>query len=169
MAREPIWADRTPPAAKQPDLYERLRREGIFSKAKAEPLPYNAPFKFTREELEHFRQFNELSNSAPRRLAEDQDRNKLIVDRVRKAVDEGSVLLFATSVEHAQHLTARLRLSGVPAASIYADTDMSVLQYFTRPFLDGRIKVLANYRVLATGSTRRRPHPSSSRVRCSAQ
>jgi superfamily II DNA or RNA helicase len=61
------------------------------------------------------------------------------------------VLLFANSVEHAQHLAARLCLTGVPAASIYADTDVAVRQYFIRQFLDGRIKVLANYQVLATG------------------
>jgi superfamily II DNA or RNA helicase len=61
------------------------------------------------------------------------------------------VLLFANSIEHAQHLTARLCLTGVPAASIYADTDLSVCQYFIGQFLNGRIKVLANYQVLATG------------------
>jgi superfamily II DNA or RNA helicase len=70
---------------------------------------------------------------------------------VRKAVDDGPVLLFANSVEHAQHLTARLCLSGVPSASIYADTDVAVRQYFIRQFLEGRIQVLSNYLVLATG------------------
>jgi superfamily II DNA or RNA helicase len=140
-----------PSAAKQPELYERLRREGILSTVNPEPLPYDAPFTFTAEELDHFRRFNEFPDSALRRLADDQDRNKLIVDRVRKAVDDGPVLLFANSVEHAQHLSARLCLSGVPAASIYGDTDVAVRQYFIRHFLDGRIKVLANYQVLATG------------------
>ena len=101
--------------------------------------------------MDHFRRFNEFPESALRRLADDQDRNKLIVDRVRKAVDDGPVLLFANSVEHAQHLTARLCLSGVPSASIYADTDVAVRQYFIRRFLEGRIQVLANYLVLATG------------------
>ncbi len=140
-----------PSAAKQPELYEQLRRDGILSTVEAKPLPYDAPFAFTPEELDHFRRFNELPDSALRRLADDQDRNKLIVDRIRKAVDDGPVLLFANSVEHAQHLSARLCLSDVPAASIYGSTDVAVRQYFIRHFLDGRIKVLANYQVLATG------------------
>jgi superfamily II DNA or RNA helicase len=140
-----------PSAAKQPDLYERLRRDGILSTVEAKALPYDVPFAFTPEELDHFRRFNEFSESALRRLADDQDRNKLVVDRVRKAVDDGPVLLFANSVEHAQHLSARLCLSDVPAASIYGDTDVAVRQYFIRQFLDGGIKVLANYQVLATG------------------
>jgi len=140
-----------PSAAKQPQLYEQLRQDGILSTVQAKPLPYDPPFEFTAEELDHFRRFNEFPESALRRLADDQDRNKLIVDRVRKSVDDGPVLLFANSVEHAQHLTARLCLSGVPAASIYADTDVAIRQYFIRQFLDGRIKVLANYQILATG------------------
>jgi superfamily II DNA or RNA helicase len=140
-----------PSAAKQPGLYERLRRDGILSTVDAKALPYDVPFTFTTEELDHFRRFHEFSESVLRRLADDQDRNKLIVERVRNAVDDGPVLLFANSIKHAQHLTARLCLSGVPAASIYADTDVAVRQYFIRHFLDGRIKVLANYQVLATG------------------
>ena len=84
-------------------------------------------------------------------MADDHERNELIVDRVRKAAEQGPVLLFANSVEHAQFLTARLCLSRVASASIYADTDVAVRQFFVRQFLKGRIKVLANYQVLATG------------------
>jgi hypothetical protein len=140
-----------PSAARQPELYERLWGDGILSTVETKPLPYDVPFTFTAEELAQFRRFNEFPESALRRLADDEDRNKLIVERVRKVVDDGAVLLFANLVEHAQHLTARLCLSGVPAASIYADTDVAVRQYFIRQFLDGRVKVLSNYQMLATG------------------
>jgi superfamily II DNA or RNA helicase len=140
-----------PSAERQPALYERLQRDGILSKTESKPLHYDAPFNFTAAELEQLHRFSEFPEGALQRLADDQDRNTLIVDRVRKAVRDGPVLLFANSVEHAQHLTARLCLSGVPAASIYADTDTAVRQYFIRQFLDGGIKVLTNYQVLATG------------------
>jgi hypothetical protein len=40
-----------PSAAKQPELYERLRRDGILSTVEAKPLPYDVPFAFTPEEL----------------------------------------------------------------------------------------------------------------------
>ena len=158
-----------PSAAKQPELYERLRRDGILSTVEAKPLPYDVPFTFTEEELDHFRRFNEFPDSALRRLADDQDRNKLIVDRVRKAVDDGPVLLFANSVEHAQHLTARLCLTGVPSASIYADTDVAV----HRCFITNSSK--AGYRsspitwCSRPASTRRRPRRSSYPVRYSAR
>ena len=140
-----------PPAERQPALYERLQRDGILSKAEAEPLHHETPFQFTEAELEQLHRFSEFPEGALQRLAGDQGRNTLIVDRVRKAAGDGPVLLFANSVEHAQHLAARLCLRGVPAASIYADTDTAVRQYFIRQFLDGQIKVLANYQVLATG------------------
>jgi superfamily II DNA or RNA helicase len=140
-----------PPAKRQPELYENLRRDGILSTVEAEALRYDFPFKFTDEELEHLRRFSEFPEGALRRLADDRDRNDLIVDRVREAAEDGPVLLFANSVAHAQHLTARLCLSHVPSASIYSDTDVAVRQYFIRQFLECRIKVLANYQVLATG------------------
>jgi hypothetical protein len=129
----------------------RFQREGILSKTEAEPLHYKTPFQFTEAELDQLHRFSEFPEGALQRLAGDQDRNTLIVDRVRKAARDGPVLFFANSVEHAQHLAARLCLQGAPAASIYADTDTAVRQYFVRQFLDGGIKVLANYQVLATG------------------
>jgi superfamily II DNA or RNA helicase len=140
-----------PSVERQSGLYEELRDDGILSQIDAEALHHDAPFSFTEEELEHLGRFNEFPESALQRLASDRDRNELIVDRVRHAVADGPVLLFANSVEHAQHLTARLCLSKVPAASIYADTDVAVRQFFIRQFLEGSIKVLANYQVLATG------------------
>ena len=45
----------------------------------------------------------------------------------------------------------------MPSASIYSDTDVAVRQYFIRQFLECRIKVLANYLVLATGFVISRP------------
>jgi superfamily II DNA or RNA helicase len=140
-----------PPERKQPALYENLLADGILSRVEAEALRHDIPFTFTKEELDQLRRFSEFPESALRRLAGDRYRNERIVDRIRKAADDGPVLLFANSVEHAQHLTACLCLSGVPAASIYADTDVAVRQYFIRQFLEGGINVLANYQVLATG------------------
>jgi superfamily II DNA or RNA helicase len=92
-----------PALERQPELYEELRDTGILSLVEAEALHHDAPFSFSKEELEHLERFNEFPESALQRLASDRDRNELIVDRVRKAAEDGPVLLFANSVEHAQH------------------------------------------------------------------
>ena len=140
-----------PGAQRQADLYDQLRKDGILSSVEAEALRHDIPFEFTEEELEHFKRFNELPDSALQRLAGDQSRNDLIVDCVQKAAEEGPVLLFANSVSHAQFLAARLCVLGVSAASIHASTETAVRQYFIRHFQQGEIKVLANYQVLTTG------------------
>ena len=140
-----------PVARRQADLYDQLREDGILSSVTAEALRHDIPFEFTEEELEHFKRFNELAESALQRLAGDQSRNDLIIDCVQKAAAEGPVLLFANSVAHAQFLAARLCVLGVSAASIHAGTETAVRQYFIRRFQQGRIQVLANYQVLTTG------------------
>jgi superfamily II DNA or RNA helicase len=140
-----------PAPERQPELYDQLRSDGILSTIVAEALRHEILFEFTAEELDHFERFNEFPPSALQRLTGDQSRNELIVNCVREAVEQGPVLLFANSVAHAQYLAARLCVSGIPSASIDANTDMAVRQYFIRRFQEGEVKVLANYGVLTTG------------------
>ena len=140
-----------PAAKEQPRLYERLCKDGILSRVQAEALQSKVQFEFTEEEREQLERFKEFPESALQRLAKNESRNERIVDCVRGVVDEGPILLFASSVEHAQFLAARLCVLGVPSASIHGGTETAVRQYFIRQFQQGTIKVLANYQVLTTG------------------
>ena len=140
-----------PAAKEQPRLYERLCKDGILSRVQAEALQSKVQFEFTEEEREQLERFNEFPESALQRLAKDESRNERIIDCVRGVVDEGPILLFASSVEHAQFLAARLCVLGVPSASIHGGTETAVRQYFIRQFQQGAIRVLANYQVLTTG------------------
>ncbi|MYC70304.1 MAG: HigA family addiction module antidote protein [Gemmatimonadetes bacterium] len=140
-----------PAAKEQPKLYERLCKDGILSRVQAEALQSKVQFEFTEEEREQLERFKEFPESALQRLAKNESRNERIVDCVRGVVDEGPILLFASSVEHAQFLAARLCVLGVPSASIHGGTETAVRQYFIRQFQQGAIKVLANYQVLTTG------------------
>jgi superfamily II DNA or RNA helicase len=92
-----------PSVERQSGLYEELRDEGILSQIDSEVLHHDTPFSFTESELEHLGRFKEMPESALQRLASDDDRNELIVDRLKEASQDGPVLLFANSVEHAQH------------------------------------------------------------------
>ena len=140
-----------PAAKEQPRLYERLCKDGILSRVQAEALQSKVQFEFTEEEREQLERFKEFPESALQRLAKNESRNERIVDCVSGVVDEGPILLFASSVEHAQFLAARLCVLGVPSASIHGGTETAVRQYFIRQFQQGAIKVLANYQVLTTG------------------
>jgi superfamily II DNA or RNA helicase len=60
-------------------------------------------------------------------------------------------LLFATSVDHAKYLAARLNDRGVRAAAVDATTNPTDRRRRIEDFRAGRIRVLTNYGVLTQG------------------
>ncbi|MER5993348.1 DEAD/DEAH box helicase [Streptomyces viridosporus] len=84
-------------------------------------------------------------------LAQDVERTRRIVDRIEKLPSDWPVLVFATSVEHAQVLAALLQDRGITAASIDGRTPPSIRRRRIAAFKDNRIRVLTNYKVLTQG------------------
>ena len=84
------------------------------------------------------------------RLALDEQRNRCLVERIRSA-SEQSILFFASSVNHAVEIAARLNLAGIAAAAIHKDTPRSARRYFLDRFQRREIRVLCNHSVLTTG------------------
>ena len=140
-----------PHADKQPQLYGEFRKRGILSEHHFEAIHIDQPLTLTRRERDHFSTYNEIPSSALERLARFADRNNMIIEQTIRESENGPVLLFANSVEHARYLSTRLCVNGVEAASIYSETEMAIRQYFIRRFQDGDVKVLTNYQVLSTG------------------
>lgn len=85
------------------------------------------------------------------RLAQDEDRNAVLIESITKMPEDWTILLFSTSVEHAQNLAALLSLEGVPARAISAETEDGARRHYVNEFRRGRIRVLTNYNVLAQG------------------
>ena len=81
----------------------------------------------------------------------DSNRNRVLLNSIRRLPKDWTVLLFATSVDHAQTMAALLSLEGVTAAPISAMTDPSVRRHYVEEFRAGRLRVLTNYNVLAQG------------------
>ncbi len=96
-------------------------------------------------------QFSLLSKAAEQRLAEDHDRSRRIVAEVAGMPEDWPVLVFATSVEHAKYLAARLKDHGISASSVDSTTSDSDRRARVRDFRDGRVRVLTNYGVLTQG------------------
>ncbi|MCM1937280.1 DEAD/DEAH box helicase family protein [Streptomyces sp. G3] len=84
-------------------------------------------------------------------LAKDVERTRRIVDRIENLPSDWPVLVFATSVEHAQVLAALLQDRGITAASIDGRTPPSIRRRRISAFKDNRIRVLTNYKVLTQG------------------
>lgn len=137
------------PAA-QEELHDRLSRMGVLAARTYTPIRYDREVTLSDLELRHFEKFNELPDSVTSRIGEDEDRNDLIVEAV-STTEAGSILLFANSVAHAQHLAARLHLAGCPAAAVSGETDKLSRQHFTKLFRSGELRVICNHSVLTTG------------------
>ena len=93
-----------------------------------------------------------LPNSVERRIAGDADRTKRIVQEYMSRVDpDWPTLIFATSVEHAQTLSALLNSMGVKSRAVSSSTDRSIRRRVVEEFRDGEIKALVNYAVFREG------------------
>lgn len=84
-------------------------------------------------------------------VAQSQVRNDVILDHIKGRGKDGTTLVFAASVAHAEALAAVLSLEGIPAAAISSKTDAAHRRSLIEDFRKGRIKVLTNFDVLSQG------------------
>ena len=86
-----------------------------------------------------------------RRIAADAERTLRIIDECAALPDDWPVLVFATSVEHAQTVAALLTLRGISARSVSGRTEGADRHQAIEGFRRGEIRVLVNYNVLTEG------------------
>lgn len=96
----------------------------------------------------------EFTPSSLRRLAEDARRNTVVVETViglRAGGRAASILVFAANIPHAQDLTRRLSVSGVPARVIHSRMPAPEQDEAERLFRAGAVNVLVNVDQLTEG------------------
>lgn len=89
-------------------------------------------------------------------LARATDRAELVqaacAELVRLAAERRRWLVFAVTVEHAEHLAAELRTAhGIDCAVVSAETQKAERERLIRAFRTGRLRALVNVAVLTTG------------------
>lgn len=132
------------------DPYPELQRRGILAQVDHRLLE-GGSIELAPEELAHLGQYKELPASAEARLGADQPRNERIVESI-VGLDQGwPVLVFATSVDHAELLAALLQFRGVSARAISGKTETGARRHYIEGFKAGTVRVLTNYGVLTTG------------------
>lgn len=143
--------------ADQEHLHRRLLAQGVLARVEAEPLDSGVALPDNLletlmslldkgEGIDFERRLEELNQL----LAGNKQRNERLVERIKKA-QEQSILFFANSVHHAEEMSARLNLEGIPAAAVSGDTPTVARRYFLERFQRGEIRVLCNHTVLSTG------------------
>ena len=109
-------------------------------------------FRLSWSEIQEAMRSPWLPSSVEIRLAKDPDRTQRILDAYQEHVDgDWATLIFATSVEHAQTLSALLNSRGVKARAVSGSTDRTTRRRVVEEFRNGDIMVLVNYGVFREG------------------
>ncbi len=86
-----------------------------------------------------------------RRAAADQGRSLRIIERCAELAEERQIVVFATTVEHAQTVAAALELRGITARSVSGDTRPADRKRAVEGFRRGDVRALVNYNVFTEG------------------
>ncbi len=140
--------------ADQQSLHENLTSQGILAVAEHEPAlsVVIAPALIERMGAQSDSegiQFENLLEELNRWLADDEDRNRLLIDTIAQCRQE-SILFFTNSVQHAEEMAVRLNIKGIPAPPS-AGIPASARRYFLERFQSGQARILCNHSVLTTG------------------
>jgi superfamily II DNA or RNA helicase len=131
---------------------EYLVSEGYLAAVQTEEIRYLGGSDLSEKEIEQLALTGDVPRTALKRIGKDAARNLRILLRAEKeATDGNSILIFACSVEHANALTALLKLRHVSAECVTSSTPRQVRRRSIEKFKSGEISVLCNYGVLSTG------------------
>ncbi|WP_137725580.1 DEAD/DEAH box helicase [Prescottella subtropica] len=129
----------------------RLQELGILSTVEHRELA-GADMELQKHELAEVEKLNGfLPKSAERRLAEDDNRNKVLIEEIAALPSDWPVLVFATSVDHAKLLAAKLGDRGIRSVAIDSATPPGDRRQRIDAFRRGDIRVITNYGVLSQG------------------
>jgi superfamily II DNA or RNA helicase len=133
-------------------VIEFLQGRGILSRLEREALRTELTFRLTTQEWRTLEEELDFPADFLKRVAEDIERNRIIVERLWTLADQGArTLLFAGSVEQSRILCASLLFRGIPAAHIDGGTSPETRRAVIAKFRRGELLFLCNYGVLATG------------------
>ena len=132
------------------DPYAVLQEMGVLAKADTDTLPGDE-IDLDPEELASLERLRRLPPRAEAKLGESVRRNRALLAHIRGLPDDWPVILFATSVAHAQTMAALLTLADISAATISGETPPATRRDSIERFRSGGIRVLTNYGVLTQG------------------
>ncbi|WP_416519195.1 DEAD/DEAH box helicase [Streptomyces achromogenes] len=132
------------------DAYAELQNLGMLAQVEHRILE-GGTITLTREEKQRAEQLSLLSRAAEQRLADDHDRNARILEEISAMPEDWPVLVFATSVDHAKYLAAKLRDRRISASAVDSTTSPNDRRRRIDDFRAGRTRVLTNYGVLTQG------------------
>lgn len=145
-------------------VIEELQRTRVLAQADHELID-GGRFLLSADELSEMQRFTRaeaapdaaqsaawLPRSAEHRIARDAERTRRIIDAVDHYIEpDWPTLIFATSVEHAQTVSALLNRKGITARAVSGETEHGIRRRVVEQFRTGEIQALVNYAVFREG------------------
>jgi len=128
--------------------------QGYLAKTNFRPLLHEGGFELSDDDLKRIESDLEIPEMILRRLAEDEQRNLVIIREVETlTIRHQRILVFATTVSHAQLLATVLSARGFRASVVTGNTNTYERARLIEEFKgnDPRPIVICNYGVLTTG------------------
>ncbi|KAB7757803.1 hypothetical protein JL15_02380 [Mycolicibacterium phlei DSM 43071] len=138
------------PSDNTEQLIALLQERRILARAKHTQIS-GVEIVLDDRQLDALEKFQKLPKSVETELGLNASRNTELINSIKGQPDDWQILVFATSVENAQTLAALLRLEGISAAAITAETRPGVRRHYIQQFKERKIRVLTNYGTLTTG------------------
>ena len=136
------------------EVIRELQGMGVLALAEHEIIEGHS-IQLSDRQREQMRDMPWLPESVEKEIATNIDRTGRIISaydkHVRSENPDWATLIFATSVEHAQTLSALLNSRGVKARAVSGSTDRTTRRRVVEEFRNGDIKVLVNYGVFREG------------------
>lgn len=132
------------------DPLRYFREHGYLATPVHRPLQ-GREYELTPEESRDLELEGDFPAAFRQRLADDTDRNRLIINTLLEIEPGTPTLVYACTVEHAYLLAMILRKLGRSAAAVSGDTPLTLRRGFIEQFKDGTVQFLVNYGVLTTG------------------
>ncbi len=131
-----------------------LVSEGYLAKVEFEPLFYNFGMDLAQPDIERIRESTDLPTNILEQIADDAQRNMLIIDKVIELAKQANrIIVFAAAAKHSVLLSAMLQYKGINAKSVTAKTSLqdrtAIIEKFRASGDD--CMVICNYAVLTTG------------------
>jgi DNA repair protein RadD len=140
------------------NIIEYLEDMGVLSRAEPEPLETDLEFDVSEEEWRklsamYVDENNEYTPDFLEELAENNKRNILIIEKLKKYADAGKkILYFSVNLEQSVLVFAALMQLGINAVHISGDTDKDFRKQVIEKFKNSNeIQIICNYQIFSTG------------------
>jgi DNA repair protein RadD len=128
--------------------------QGYLARTTFAPLTYKGGTELSERDRRALVEAIDIPAGLLERLAEDEERNLLIVSRVESlAQRHRRIIVFTATVDHARLLSVVLRARGINASSVTGSTPRSERERLIREYRErsDECSVLCNFGVLTTG------------------